>query len=638
MSQYFLISSSTRNRLLYPNPGKFVVPFGSNNNVNLNVFNVFTTTNPITVAFPTFNCCWTNYDSPNINEFITSIIGGTNVSPILDFNVNKNLLKINPIEADNEFFYLKQPLDASFDILRNFILVVKLDGVVYRREIGAYDPIKLQAALTEPLPVFDLSNGPIPCSITYPFALSEVDNNILINGPFLDSSSFTFIDFELYVYNVTVNEIRKAVDFSVKFGIITIDKIFENYKITDQLQIITKNRPTALGSIKTFPNGSFYQYFPETFHWQSRGTDYRCQDLIVLKKLGEENKPLSYFHTYIVNSVGPLGEILDLDISVLGTQEFTLSSSYKVFRLNVENVSAALLVTSFSLAFHVEFKKDYENQQFQLIGNYFFPLVQSQQYNVEKNKITLQPNNTIAPDGFSPGNSPVIRESYQSSLSYDLLESQSTCGVSGIKRAFTLKSGKQLLFVQNYSNLQKLDILAANLNSVPSFFAGIFNFMILPFSNEGVVPLNFTGTQITQTQMSCYNMSISSLILPNRLLAVGDGLLTSSYPYVFVSITNENNPNGGSFNRFFTNNPFATKALFICSISDVNNPETTKFIKISSDGAFQNVKFSPVDSLGIEISLPNGLTFQTEDTDFIVPQDANPLLQITLFVELQKCG
>ena len=162
--------------------------------------------------------------------------------------------------------------------------------------------------------------------------------------------------------------------------------------------------------------------------------------------------------------------------------------------------------------------------------------------------------------------------------------------------------------------------------------------MILPFSNEGVVPLNFTGTQITQTQMSCYNMSISSLILPNRLLAVGDGLLTSSYPYVFVSITNENNPNGGSFNRFFTNNPFATKALFICSISDVNNPETTKFIKISSDGASQNVKFSPVDSLGIEISLPNGLTFQTEDTDFIVPQDANPLLQITLFVELQKCG
>ena len=210
MSQYFLISSSTRNRLLYPNPGKFVVPFGSNNNVNLNVFNVFTTTNPITVAFPTFNCCWTNYDSPNINEFITSIIGGTNVSPVLDFNVNKNLLKINPLEPDNEFFYLKQPLNTSFDILRNFILVVKLDGVVYRREIDAYDPIKLQAALTEPLPVFDLSNGPIPCSIRYPLLLSELDNNILINGPFLDSSSFTFIDFELYVYNVTVNEIRRA--------------------------------------------------------------------------------------------------------------------------------------------------------------------------------------------------------------------------------------------------------------------------------------------------------------------------------------------------------------------------------------------------------------------------------------------
>jgi hypothetical protein len=330
-----------------------------------------------------------------------------------------------------------------------------------------------------------------------------------------------------------------------------------------------------------------------------------------------------------------------MDIYTLGIQDFTLNSSYRIFRLsptNTEssNTSALLVITSFSLAFHLEFKKDYDGQQFQLFGNYFFPIIQSQQYGVKENKITLQPNNTIAPDGFSPENSPVIRESYQSSLSYDLLESQSTCGVSGIKRVFNLKSGNKLIFVQNYSNLQKLDILAAHSKSLPPFFRGIYNFMILPFFNEGVVPLNFTGTQITQTQMSCYNMSITNLILPNRLLAVGDGLLTSSYPYVFVSIVNENNPNGGSFNRFFTNNPFAAKALFICSISDVNNPETTKFIKISSDGAVQNVKFSPVDSLGIEISLPNGLTFQTEDTDFIVPQEPNPLLQITLFVEIRR--
>ena len=55
MANYLLISSDYRNRLLYPNPADFVVPFGSMNNVNQNIFNVFTTTNPCSSNFPQYN-------------------------------------------------------------------------------------------------------------------------------------------------------------------------------------------------------------------------------------------------------------------------------------------------------------------------------------------------------------------------------------------------------------------------------------------------------------------------------------------------------------------------------------------------------------------------------------------------------
>ena len=119
MSQYFLISSSSRNRLLYPIPGKFVVPFGSNNNINSNVFNVFTTTNPISLSFPTYNCCWTNFNKPTPFTFETFIVGGTNNSPVLDFNVIQDLLGIGNVPQPHEYFYLNQPLNKCFDILKN---------------------------------------------------------------------------------------------------------------------------------------------------------------------------------------------------------------------------------------------------------------------------------------------------------------------------------------------------------------------------------------------------------------------------------------------------------------------------------------------------------------------------------------
>lgn len=634
MSQYFLISSAYRNRLLYPNPGKFVVPFGSNNNVNLNIFNVFTTTNPTSTAFPVYNNCWTNFgDVENVFLFPTKIVGGSNSAPVVEPNVNRDLLGVDPNPKPTERFYLEQPLDKAFDILKSFLFVVELDGIRYVRIISGYDPIKSQLVLMEPLPIFDLEGGPISCSIAHPFFdMQEQQGTIVINGPFLGASTFTIFDFEFYVYNLTVNEVRKVISFSTSLSRAVLERPFsDKASIIDQYQLLTQTRPIGLGKLLPFPDQCWYQFVPDNFHWQTRGSNWRVNDIFIFRTLHDSQEDVKGFPKYRVVSVGPLGEIQDIELHELGSQKLQINQPYILDHIHANNSSATVFIVAFSLIFHLRFSDDYQSQ-FQLVGNYFFPLLQSQQYVAKGDKISVQPTNTIAPDGVFPENNPVIREN----TTYDLLESQSTCGVTGIKRVVRLGRESVIIYTQNYSSLSKFDILAKNIQDIPPFFRGIDNFLILPFSSEGVVPLNFTGTQITQTQMSCYNMSITNLILPNRILAVGDGLLTSSYPFVFVSITNENNPNGGGFNRFCSNNPFATKALFICSISDVNNPDTTKFIKISSDGATQNVKFSPVDSLGIEVSLPNGVSFQTEDTDYIVPQMPNPLLQITLFVEVQK--
>lgn len=644
MSQHLLISSAYRNRLLYPNSAKFVVPFGTINNANSNIFNVFTTTNPITNSFPNYNCSWTNYQAENIFEFETKIIGGTAQNPILDVNVNEDLLAID--KKSNDPFYLSQPLATSFDCLENFVLVVEINNLQVVRVIKKYDPIQSRLTLIDSIPFFSLKNGPLACKIVYPLALqdseysivlSKYKNVVIINGPFLDSSVLTYFDYNFYLYNVNLNEIRRVTEFLPNLSAAAVETSFgPNNKITDQYFVITKNKPTSLGKIQKFPNGQFYMYFPETVQWRDRGQKYQKNKVIYFQSLQEQNRPIEYFHKAIITSTTILGEIESYEFTELGTQDFILYTDYKIVPLEEEILPsyAFMSITSFFLSFHIKFNNSYPPQLGGIIGNYFFPIVQSQQYSLSgTNSIALQPNNTIRLTAPYSQNGVNI----SANTPIDLLDSQTLSGVSGIRQIYKLKDNDQyLLCTQNYSSLQKLDLLAKNFDELPENFAGIDNFMTLPFTHEGVVPLNFTGSQITQTQASCYSLSIVNLILPNQILASGDGLLTSSYPYVFVNITNESNPNGGNFNKIYSNNPFSTKAMFVCSISDVNNPETTKFIKISSDGVEQPCTFSPVDNLGIEITLPNGTIFQTENSDYLVPCDANPLLQITLIVSITK--
>lgn len=156
---------------------------------------------------------------------------------------------------------------------------------------------------------------------------------------------------------------------------------------------------------------------------------------------------------------------------------------------------------------------------------------------------------------------------------------------------------------------------------------------VLPNSGDSTASLNEPISAVSMSQMNCYTLHVSSLILPNQPIDQPFGALTSSYPYVYVQIANESAASAHNRHTLFSNNPNATFATFLLPISDVNNPTTTKFIKLFSSES-QHVKFRPNDALRFRVFLPDGTTLINTLRDNLPPLRPNPLLQITLVLEM----
>jgi len=180
----------------------------------------------------------------------------------------------------------------------------------------------------------------------------------------------------------------------------------------------------------------------------------------------------------------------------------------------------------------------------------------------------------------------------------------------------------------------RMTLVAENLWRGDAYSAVALSAAALPVTADSFNPLNYSGSTVSQAQMNCYSLEISSLVLPNQPMNEPFGGLTSSFPYVCLEVSNETAASAHNRNVIYSNNPFTTFATFILPISDVNNPTTTKFIKLFS-AHHQHVKFRPNDSLRFRVSFPNGSTFQTTLADNLPPLYPNPLLQISMLMELK---
>ena len=279
MSNYLLISSTYRDRLLYPNPAEFVIPFGTINNVNQNTFNVFTTTNPITNNFPEFNSGWTNYFSPNKSEFSTLILSGSNNTLVVGENVNSDLLGIDRQPLPGDIITFRQSLENCYDILRGFWVEVSIDGHLYYRIIRFYEPTTRTITLRNSFPFLTFDNGPIECKIINTFKLTPNsppdERYVSVNGDFLKNSPLIYFDSDINLYNVNRNEFRKTIQFIEEFHKYELKEEFSSVEIDDQFMLFGNAISSFCGTVEFQENQNYFTYIPSSLLWYSRGLGYR---------------------------------------------------------------------------------------------------------------------------------------------------------------------------------------------------------------------------------------------------------------------------------------------------------------------------------------------------------------------------
>lgn len=610
--QYLLIDSTYRNRLQYPNPADFVIPFQSIHGANLNI-NVFNAQNPVSNAYPDLNIQF--YTS---NQGWGVVEGGTASAPVVSSEIN--------IILGLQCFYPNQSnyttLTQATDLFKGLFFGYEDQSIDEYILITGYSPAFRMFFLESPLLEFNVQS-----KRRYLVYNPSTPSTIILPGN-LENAPILFPENPLYIYDLKLNELRRSTSFSIPSQTVYLEKPFgPEWKNTDPYIVCSRNPPLMTGICVHFPNTS--SFFLESCCQQLRilngGTTYQCGEIVRLKS--PANDPL----------YDALFEVLSISHDCGALTTFRMIYPGEHFPLYFEGPlistertimhPARAQVTNVGTAFMMEMSQENYSVN-EWTGQFFFPLLLSNAFiqssppcNTDSEPIYGQYNYSI------PLPFPLRQK-----IDWNQYRGQAYNGVMAILTSIPVSLTRTIIITQSFPHelLQKFRLLPP----IPP--VGATSCFILPFQGDGVVPLNFTGTSITQSQMTCYEISVVTLILPNQILDFYDGALTSAYPYVLLEITNESSPNGHNVAVLYSNNPAANRATFVCSISDINNPLITKFTKISSDGATQTLKFSPFDNLRMRITMPNGQVFRTEKTDLVPCVQPDPLLQIHLVLSIQR--
>jgi len=629
MSNYLLISSAYRDRILYPNPGDFVVPFQQVQSAIVQNFTVLSTVNPLSV-FPVYSFSWTNYGNggkknKDLSVFMTTITGGGGVNIVLGPNVPTDLLGFR--NTMDPSIAVRQTVENCEDILFHCTAVyVDASGQLFESTIEEYSPVYNRIVTFEPLP-FDIGRN---LQIVYrPFLALQDKTVLLLPGKY---NSRLFLDNDVYLYNITINEVRPCT-INAQGSQLTCIPAFptEALSPTDKYLVYNTLYPFVLGSLLPFSNDKlFLENALNEFSIVQHGSGYRTNERVYAVSTWEEEFGPHHCVLVVRRVDTATGAIRELEMTEIGCQEFARSSYYllKPMQDGVRSLDpATFFVLDVSTAFRVQTKTKTRDRDW--LGNYFTVFLLSPIYTVEAGKLYTSPNNVYP-----------VQIPYPPITSGDLYRSQILTGVAGIQKVRHISENEVIVWVQKYPG-EILDrfrlynqLSPAQKQSVA--YADALNCCVQNFVREGIVPLNFTGSYLTQSQMSCYEITILNLILPNVQLDNVTSLLTSGYPYVLLEVSNVTMPSSGNKNVVYSNNPAAVNTTFICSISDVNDPIKSRFIKISSDGTIQTIKFSPADNLRFRILLPSGEPFLLQQSDYLPPSISDPSIQIDILIELKR--
>lgn len=608
MKSYILIDSTYRDRLLYPNPAEFDLPFQLVNSQILNP-SVFSATNPLSLSYPDYNFQWlAGVEGSDLSTISGRIVGGTAEAPILDPSIDV-ILSINGVRPT-----IYTSIISATRIFRGLKFIIDND-YASPLTIVDYDPITRIISLNGNIINFTGNHQ-------YQIVNPSTRDTIYILGDFINRTGVVYYDLEsMYVYDIALNELQRVVSYNAVDQYAILAKPFSSewrpidpYVIISQKVVINYGTIMPLETDQYFVDQTVHQYRVE-----GRGRGYRNGD--VVRAIPQGRVFTTRAVQYLVLRTSPVGEIVDMQYTDAGSLEYPVGTVCVLYNGDgtLPSEAARIVVTDTVSVFKVRFVGRIMPDS--IIKNLFLPVLLSSSFVVQDGELKISSNSTL----------PIKDDP----IPIDLMNSFYKNGVSGIRGCIPISDTEAFVLVQAYPQLL-LDRFRYVPDQNNAYLKGCTNCLILPYTGEGVVGLNFTGTQLTLSQASCYRISVMSLILPNLTIDVGSGPLTSFFPYVFLEISNVSNSNGRNKSILYSNNPYTSNVTFVCSISDVNNPLTTRFIKITSDGSSQTLKFTPVDALRFRVSLPDGTTFRTARTDYLVPVAPDPRIQVHAVLEIER--
>jgi hypothetical protein len=652
--RFIELSSTNRNRVLYPNPAQFDVSFSSppsnyqferinfaylNNEKlstiltkNSNIIDTVTT-GIIYFLWQYFNdngILYTGSSGLNIQAIINSTIYTNNVNSyigkyilILDQNSNfvglqiiqnatytiGDPLNVFTITFTNSINFPFYPYDYNYSIpvdggqiqtgsTSNLIIVNGLTSV-YTKQFNLYVGYQINIYSTTASP--SLIGSSIILSYNpnkSRFGLSSPINTILTNSMY-----FTITD------PSTTSSIVLPLFDSCGKQINDYEQFYNNYYIIDETLSTNSIVSSKISNYNFLTRTvTLSTPFPNTWNLSNQ---YSIRQTIPEEKMITTSLPS------MTGNVISQTNSTTINISGLST-----TFNYSNFQINITGYPLNT-IASFNTQLILKNQVTILSFPVSFTITPLFPSVSSYSQLLLTNQYVYLPSTANSNDNYYTGKYIYI---YPNQVSNN--ETTSLVNIQG--SCFYINSyignGYNVCFLNNIPNTEFTALTKfypSYTNQIPNSIQSGTTINIVSLVKDNFTPLIYNGSRVSQNELVAYEISLLNLTLPNQTLITGSN--TAYYPYVYVEFSVENNL---SKNVIYSNNPDSDKALFLVPITDIKNLNTATFIKLYGGSMTQTVKFRPNDTLKFSVYLPNGKLFQTVITDYYAPSLPNSFVQI----------
>lgn len=598
VQQYIHVDSSYRNRLLYPNPTDFVVPYVTPNGMGIQTY-----TNPVSKFMPLYNFVFPECSlSTSIDFFDTGTVVSNSSVQLTITGGNSTEIVFDPDDV-RVFLGTDIPSTPNPSSMSGWFFVYGTAAPYQSSEILVFNPSAFSITLSTGI-TLDLA------SLSYGYIYNNsTPSKIRINGDLRNVLAYNTT--ELYLLNTSTDEVRPATLTQTRTLELTTPFTSSGWSVNAFYMLFRYQHP-VLHKLVPFPSGGYYTNSARSLKYSvpsntlassPLGSVYELLFKDTMTPSGVKIKfvrPLSshqfgYYPCFEMVAYGLGVNTGDTLVTPDGVHVFIVTSSYQVFKVD------GRLTASYKNTFFTPFL--------------FTPMFSNPQdfnhYEIAYNVFPL-----------------TFRDYNEPPANYQLLQNQTGSAIV-YNVQFLDTENKSLVFINAYEG----DVLS-RLDNTSGYPTDMWKNCLFSFNSaDQYNPLNYNGTTVSSDESVCYRIQLVNLIMPNTFLN-SLKVLTSFYPYFLIEFSNLSMSYQNT-NSLFTNNPNAQRALFPIPISDVSSPLISQFLNLGCP-CDQTIKFKPNDSFRIRIFFPNGESIVPFDKDTLLPYEPDPLLQISAVFSIER--